>query len=88
MTTLPTALRGARKARKWTQEQASMACGMTFYRYRRLETAYDRPTAEETDVLARVFGLSPRSLAAASRRTVLMRETIAAASAGSSAVVA
>jgi len=62
---LPTLLRVRRAARRLSQERTGLAIGVTFYRYRRLESAMERPTEEELAELARFFELTPKALRAA-----------------------
>jgi transcriptional regulator with XRE-family HTH domain len=65
MVDLPTTLRVQRVQRRWSQERAAIALGWTFYRYRRIELAFDRPTSTEVEKLAEVFGVVPKALKAA-----------------------
>lgn len=57
-----------RAQRRWAQQQAAAALGMTFYRYRNIE-AGQRPTDDEAAKIAQVFGLTDRALRAALKAT-------------------
>lgn len=62
---LPTLLRVQRASRRWSQERTALALGITFYRYRRLEAAMERPTGGELDALSALFGVSLKALRSA-----------------------
>jgi transcriptional regulator with XRE-family HTH domain len=65
MKDLPTLLRVERAARQWSQERASLALGWRFHRYRRIASAMARPTTDEINAIAQVFGVTPRAVRAA-----------------------
>lgn len=58
---LPTLLRTQRASRRWPQNRAATALGMTFYRYRQIEGG-ERPTDGEAEAIGQVFGLTPRAV--------------------------
>lgn len=62
---LPTLLRVQRASRRLSQERTALAIGITFYRYRRLEAAMERPTGDELDALSRLFAVSVKALRSA-----------------------
>jgi transcriptional regulator with XRE-family HTH domain len=80
---LPTLLRVQRAARKWKQERASLALGWSFNRYRRIEGAMARPTAEQIEQIAQVFDLSERVV-----RSAVAATTFLGAGSGEAASVA
>lgn len=61
-------LRVQRARRRWNQQRAAVALGMTFYRYRQLEVGVEA-TEDERARIAEVFELSARAVRAASRRS-------------------
>ncbi len=58
---MPSVLRVQRAQRRWPQQRAAAALGMTFYRYRQIECG-QTPTDEEAVTIGQVFGLTPREV--------------------------
>lgn len=78
---LPMLLWRARRDQRFTQMQVAQRLGCTHYRYRKFETASERPSSEELTALSRVLRIPRKELVAAADRTTFAASTAAGASA-------